>query len=206
MYYQNYEDYMRSVLGYPIEPRNTYETYNFVPYENQTYQISNNYGDEIMELYPEIYRLINPMVCKICDSNTKPITRELLDQMTEEIYTNIETVPEVDTIINVKVNTSKENRESSTKENSLSNTSKNVRSTSNSKVDTKMLRSETEGKETRQFGRNRTLQDLIRILILNRLLGIGRPPRPPHRPPFPPRPPVRPPRPRGEDGYYNDLF
>ena len=31
MYYQNYEDYMRSVLGYPIEPRNTYEMYNFMP-------------------------------------------------------------------------------------------------------------------------------------------------------------------------------
>ena len=30
MYYQNYEDYMRSVLGYPIEPTNTYESYDYL--------------------------------------------------------------------------------------------------------------------------------------------------------------------------------
>ncbi len=28
MYYQNYEDYMRQVLGYPINDPNIYETYN----------------------------------------------------------------------------------------------------------------------------------------------------------------------------------
>lgn len=201
MYYQNYEDYMRSVLGYPIEPRNTYEMYNFMPYGNTT----NNYSDEIVDLYPEIYKLVNPMVCKICASNTKPITRELIEQMTEEIYTNIETAPEIDTVINVQVNTPRENRETSAKDTSLSSTSsKNVRSNnSTTKSDMKVSKDIPEKRETRQFGRNRSLQDLIRILILNQLLGAGRPPH--HRPPFPPRPPVRPPRPR-EDRYYNEYY
>ncbi|MCI9038560.1 MAG: hypothetical protein HFJ29_01545 [Clostridia bacterium] len=29
MYYQNYEDYMRQVLGYPINDPNIYETYDY---------------------------------------------------------------------------------------------------------------------------------------------------------------------------------
>ena len=45
------------------------------------------------------------MVCKICEVNTKPITKELIEQMTDEIYLNIEseTTLEED-IVNVRVN------------------------------------------------------------------------------------------------------
>lgn len=201
MYYQNYEDYMRSVLGYQEEPRNTYEPYNYaiMPYENQVYSISNNYSNEIMDLYPEIYKLINPMVCKICEANTKPITRELIEQMTDEIYLNIESTPEINTVVDVRLDKSKD---SSTVE-SNNRTSKTSKTTIASQSETKIL--EKENRETRRIERNRTLQDLIKILILNQLLGIGRPPREPHRPPFPPRPPVRPPRPR-DDRYYNNYF
>ena len=73
MYYQNYEDYMRSVLGYPIEPTNTYESYDYLmsPYErSQAYSNQLGYNNEILELYPDIYRVVNPMVCKICENNT----------------------------------------------------------------------------------------------------------------------------------------
>ena len=35
MYYQNYEDYMRSVLGYPVDP--TYDNYII---QNRDYNIS----------------------------------------------------------------------------------------------------------------------------------------------------------------------
>ena len=28
MYYQNYEDYMRTILGYPVERQNTYSNYS----------------------------------------------------------------------------------------------------------------------------------------------------------------------------------
>ena len=176
MYYQNYEDYMRSVLGYPIERENTYETMQYVnvPYETMTpsYPTTARYSSEIMELYPEIYKVVNPMVCKLCDANTKPITAELLDQMTDEIYLNLETEPEIDTVVNVRVNTAEVKEEASKMANRSSNT-------------------------------NNTLRDLIRILILNRLLGGfpgHRPPRPP-MPPRPPRPPMRPPYPR-EDRYF----
>lgn len=109
MYYQNYEDYMRSVLGYPaLDSQNTYESFNYMemPYEtSQIYANPVRYSDDIMELYPDIYKIVNPMVCKICEANTKPITRELIDQMTEEIYLNLESQPELNTVINVRVNT-----------------------------------------------------------------------------------------------------
>ena len=83
MYYQNYEDYIRSILGYPTQAQNTYSNDLNMQYEYITQ--SPRYSSEILELYPEIYKIVNPMVCKICEANTKPITRELIDQMTEEV-------------------------------------------------------------------------------------------------------------------------
>jgi len=108
MYYQNYEDYMRSVLGYPIQSQNTYEPYNYDEfyYETQIPVGPARYSNEIMDLYPEIYKVVNPMVCKICEANTKPITRELIDRMTDEIYMNLESQPDMNTVVNVRVNTS----------------------------------------------------------------------------------------------------
>lgn len=221
MYYQNYEDYMRSVLGYPIEVQNTYEAYprDAMLYENQMFSTIGNYSDEIMNLYPDIYKLVHPMVCKICESNTKPITRELLDQMTNEIYLNLESIPEVDTVVNVRVNTQKPIKETNIKESEknrplqarVNKTSVVKGPTSlNSNIE-QVERNNKEDSENRQRMPNRTLQDLIRILILNQLLGINRPQRPrPPRPPFPgpgnppPRPPI-PPFPR-EDRYCNGLF
>ncbi len=146
---------MRMVLGYPSENSNTYQRC-----DNNCYSMPTNVNptmtntDEIESLYPEIYRRINPIVCQICDNNTNPITKELIDQMTEQIYTNVE--GNINTTINVNVETNRkvENR--------------------NSKEPVK-----AEVKETRQRANNPLLKDLIRILILNRILGRHRPPRPP---------------------------
>lgn len=88
MYYSNYEDYMRMVLGYPME--NTDSTYRN---DNNWYSAQNNVNSLISnpeELYPEIYRKINPAVCQMCDKNVEPLTKELLEQMTEQIYNTVE--------------------------------------------------------------------------------------------------------------------
>ncbi len=196
MYYQNYEDYMRSVLGYPIERQNTYENYNTMPYEHPAYPVSTRYSEEIMELYPEIYKLLNPMVCKMCESNTKPITRELLEQMTEEIYLNIENSPEINTVINVRVNLPNEKADNNKSAKAVSSN----RTNSLNKTDIKT--SNQKEVEDRSIRRNPTLQDLIKILILNQLLGGNRPNRPHPYPPYQPYPP-QPPRPREDRGYYN---
>lgn len=88
MQFQSYEDYMRSVLGYP--KTNMYED------EYMYYQMGyNNYEmtNKIEELYPEIYVTINPMVKTAIDKynlNNSTCTREILDKMTDEICSNIE--------------------------------------------------------------------------------------------------------------------
>ena len=93
MYYQNYEDYMRSLLGYTgisncsTCMNNNYGDSDFFympPQETcmNTYEVA---PQELEELYPEIYKVVYPLVCRACAENTKPITKELIDKMTEDI-------------------------------------------------------------------------------------------------------------------------
>ena len=216
MYYQNYEDYIRSILGYPVQTQSNYsDTYNNFSTTNYEYLTEPvRYSNEILDLYPDIYKLLNPMVCKICEANTKPITKELIEQMTDEIYLNIESDTTLsDEIVNVNVNLPRTGEETidnrqSQRQNISSNSSKRIMDnrqnsskskeeitsgTSPNKSNSRNQHSpeESSQREYRQIGRirNRTLRDLIKILILNQLLGHGRPQRPPRPRPNPPRPP-----------------
>lgn len=78
-----YEEYMRSVLGY--QPAN-YDNSNNINME----EISNRQTQELESCYPDIYRIVYPMVQKACSQNTQIITRELVDSMTNEIYFSVE--------------------------------------------------------------------------------------------------------------------
>ena len=198
MYYQNYEDYMRQVLGYPMNDPNIYERNDSI------------YQDTYSECYPEIYHLVYPMVCKVCETNTQPITPELVEKMTDEVYMAIE---DTQTTVNIRVNASKpeENRTSNSSTNR--NNSEEIRSSkTKSERINKSVSSHTENREVKVSSSsmpenrentalaetrhsNSTLRDLIKILILNQILGNRpRPPRPP-RPPFPGGPGMPPPRP-----------
>lgn len=191
MYYQNYEDYMRQVLGYPINDPNIYETYD---YRNEnTYlsnQVQNNLTEaEIKALYPDSYNVIYPLVCRACETNNEPISKSVVDKMTDDIYKLVE---RNETVVNIKIET--QNRES----NQVS-----ARQETKRELTPKRTPIKTENRETRQSN-NPLLRDLIKILILQRLLGGGviAPPRPiPPRPPFPPVGPGRPPFPGGRPPY-----
>ena len=214
MYYQSYEDYIRSILGYPTQNSvvNSNNTYKYLGEEYEyTANTMPKYSNDVLDLYPEIYKIVNPMVCKICEANTKPITKELVEQMTDEIYLNIEgnTNLEEDTVnIRVTVPSEKENSQRSTnssspsKNNAVQTQSKQNRTSSvenNSRltetrvkpenISSKQKQQENENlvPQSRQVRRNTTLRDLIKILILNQLLGNN---RPQHRPPRP-RPPYQ---------------
>lgn len=175
MNYQNYEEYMRSVLGYsPYVDRNyTYtdaqeDIYN---YANEI-PIINTTSQNLTSFYPEIYKIIYPMVCKICNMNSeREITKDLLEQMANEIYKNVE--PE-------------EYQQTTRIEPKLKN---------GDVINPNAKEIKQQPRESRQT--NFLLMDLIKILILKEL---ERPNRPPVRPPFPPsggRPPMGPPpRPR----------
>ena len=132
-------------------------------------------GYETEDLYPDIYRIVNPVVEEVCNRNrNKNITEELVRAMTEEVYSNVEGNSSLQ--VDVQVKTELKNGD--------------VRNPNVKKP------------ETRQ--KNFLLNDLIRILILKNLLRPRPPVRPPFpgpgpRPPFPgpgPRPPYPGPGPR----------
>ena len=85
-----YEQYMRNVLGYQAMNNNTYDMY----YDNwdmsNMVSMNNIQMQELENCYPEIYTIVYPMVQRACIQNTRPITRELIDNMTDEIYFAIE--------------------------------------------------------------------------------------------------------------------
>ena len=191
MYYQNYEDYMRQVLGYPINDPNIYETYD---YRNEnTYssnQVQNNLTEvEVKALYPDSYNIIYPLVCKTCEANNEPISESVVDKMTDDVYKLVE---RNETVVNIKIEA--QNRE---------NSRVSARQEMKRELTPKRTPIKTETRATRQPN-NPLLRDLIRILILQRLFGGGAitPPRPmPPRPPFPPVGPGRPPFPGGRPPY-----
>ena len=158
-----YEEYMRSVLGY--QPMNN--TYD-MNYENWDMSSMNSQQmQELEDCYPEIYRIVYPMVQSACMRNTRPITRELIDSMTDEIYYALE---------------DKEMLENRNKE------EKTVKSTET--VENRQV-------FVRNTRLNDLIRILLLRELLGRpgFPGPGgRPPRPPMRPSRPPmRPPMGPP-------------
>ena len=213
MLYNNYEDYMRNVLGCSNMSNNPYEqsdwnyqhynTYSSQcgnPYVNQySNQYSNMYNNsmslaECEQMYPEIYKVINPLVCEMCDNNNQPITEELVEQMTNRIYDNVENRVEIQNIVNLNIETRNVNSDSSG--NNDTTCKCGDKSVCNDKcMCKKENRSTSTISEIRQQNnptfrprRNRLLRDLIRILILNRLFRHNRPPFRPGPRPMPPRP------------------
>lgn len=190
MYNETYDDYIRSILGY--SPMSSYED-NYGDYRNQNinYNMTSNMNTnnmnstsvtELESCYPEIYKIVYPMVSKKCDSVIMPVTNDDIQNMTDEIYFALEERNDIQVNINLT--------------NEVRGTGKSS-STIDKKQDVKISEISDEKRETRQI--NRGLRDLIQILLIRELLrrfrrpGMpGRPPMP--RPPMPrPRPPMRPP-------------
>lgn len=160
MHKETYEEYIRSILGYPAN-RNIYDIGENIQYTNSLNYNSNIFEttDELEQYYPEIYSTIYPEVRNVCLKNSNPISKNLLDNMVEEVYNFLETTQENRT--NMSLSNNQKNNSSNKAENRI-------------KTD-----------ENRQRPNNNFLQDLIRILILRELTERpGRPPRP--RPPFGP--------------------
>ena len=218
MYNETYDDYIRSILGYPA--RNQFEQYNqempeyqsYQEYRNPTFNTNINISGNNVELensYPEIYKIVYPMVTKKCENvRSETFSKSDIENMTDEIYYALEEKQEK------RININLTNNMSSTKaqNNSAVSTSAKVE---NKRPDVKISQKAIENSEKRQI--NSGLRDLIQILLIRELLNR---PRPPFRPPMPnppgpgPRPPMRPPfrpgpgrSPFNRDfGSYNDLY
>ena len=218
MYNETYDDYIRSILGYPA--RNQFEQYNqempeyqsYQEYRNPTFNTNINISGNNVELensYPEIYKIVYPMVTKKCENvRSETFSKSDIENMTDEIYYALEEKQEKRIHINLTKNMSSTKAQNS----SAVSTSAKVE---NKRPDVKISQKAIENSEKRQI--NNGLRDLIQILLIRELLNR---PRPPFRPPMPnppgpgPRPPMRPPFRPGpgrppfnrDFGSYNDLY
>lgn len=216
MYENEYENYMRSVLGYSAN--NTYNVNSF-PYKS-----TNNIKDNYEHLYPDIYKVLKPMVKKVCGNvRSMDISTEVIEDMANEIYNNIESdTMDVRNMTAETENSTKGNeagvigksdyghRGSSDASSKMGNTaSYNQRGNSNTMGDYKS--NNTTNKNTDELTRgccgNPTLKDLIKILIITQLISNNqnRPQRP-----MPPPYPQCPPRPNYREfensSFYNNNF
>lgn len=183
MYNETYDEYIRSILGYP--PINSYN--NYQDYNNQNMNFESRTDLELEKCYPEIYKIVYPMVTTKCSNVRNSVTNDDIENMTDEIYYALEERNEIQLNINLT---------NEVRTNELSNTSKMA----NKKPEVKVTESPEGKRETRQI--NRGLRDLIKILLIRELLNRPRRPHNPHPPmhgpghggPRPPsRPPMRPP-------------
>ena len=106
MYNETYDDYIRSILGYP--PMMPYKD-NFTDYRNQNMMNSNmninsmntTSNMDLESCYPEIYKIVYPMVQKKCDSVGTSVSNDDIQNMTNEIYFALEGRAEVQLNINL---------------------------------------------------------------------------------------------------------
>ncbi len=187
MYDNQYEEYIRSVLGYPsITNRNQNQIYQS-EYPNPA-QI--HMKSDLEECYPEIYKIIYPMVQKACNGNMEANSREEIEQMTDEIYSAIEDNNQINVNINLGNTISTTNMNRTQNRNEISKEEVQKKSSEKQEVENR----NTEG-ESRISPRNNNLRDLIKILLIRELLKRRHnhfPPRPPHNPRPPMRPPIMP--------------
>ena len=126
-----YEEYMQNFFNYPVGGyRNTYEQYNpenigmnyekmydlvdsypygynlnYIQGNMQSYQ-NRNVTQELEDCYPEIYKIVYPMVRKVCakNNNYRGYSKLDIDRMVEEVYSNIEVNDAVE--LNITLNKS----------------------------------------------------------------------------------------------------
>ena len=173
-----YEDYLQNYYNYPLnEFQNTYDgvdeiypywytknrnlyDYSYYPFNYQTRGMTNS---QIEELYPDVYKIIYPIVKKVLSkNNNRAITQDVIENMVEEVYSNVEDGGQIELNREVKPEAIEENKK------------------------------ESREVENRGHRRNSNLLDVIKILLLSEILGrpgCNRPGCKPNMPPPPPRPP-----------------
>ena len=167
MYNETYDDYIRSILGYPA--RNQFEQYNqempecqsYQEYRNPTFNTNINISANNVELensYPEIYKIVYPMVTKKCENvRSETFSKSDIENMTDEIYYALEEKQEK------RININLTNNMSSTKAQNSSAVSTSAK-VENKRPDVKISQKAIENSEKRQI--NNGLRDLIQILLI----------------------------------------
>lgn len=157
MDFQNYDDYMRSSFGFsgmnsqmgmPMGMQNTCcPNMGMTPFSNMASNQMWQDASDLERMYPDCYRVVYPMVVTACANITMPVTEDMIDRMTDDIYDRAAADGRISIDINVEV----ENREESSDDRQMMGRPRRPRPR-----------------------RNRFFRDLIRILLLRELLGRRR--------------------------------
>lgn len=168
MYNETYEDYIRSILGYP--PMDSYNN-NYQGSRNQNTNYETRTNTELEKCYPEIYKIVYPMITKKCNNVRRSLTDNDIENMTDEIYYALEERNEIQLNINLT--------------NDVRTTHSNTTKAVDKKPEVEIKEVPQQKREVRQIDRG--LHDLIKILLIRELFNK------PNRPSMPgPRPPFRP--------------
>jgi len=85
--FNNYEEYMQNVLGMNVP--NTYNMQDSMNYYQPRTQNVNL--QDVNRLYPEIYKIVYPMVQKACGQRNVSVLNEVqINEIVEEVYNAIE--------------------------------------------------------------------------------------------------------------------
>lgn len=118
MNYQNHNEYMRGFMGYPNmrtsmnQPMNTGMNMNMgmntgmSPFMNMDTNL-----DDLERMYPETYRVVYPMICSACDNVRTPVTEEMVDMMTDDIYDRAEADGRINIELTVEVRNDEDSQE-----------------------------------------------------------------------------------------------
>ena len=174
MFYSNNDSYMQDLYFYNQIPNNAYmydigNSMTGIPNiqmmptnpitNNMMYKapgfVPNNYsGANLNNLYPSIYRIINPVISRVVSNNNQPITEELLNNMTDTVFNIVEG--------QIDFSDDQVQKVSQTENSNSSNTNQ-----SRSPESIKTINNQTQSKSNRN---DYLLKDFIKTLIIKELL------------------------------------
>ena len=168
MFYQDNNDFMRDSFYVGNGMNSTYP-YNGMmygnmqnPYMQNNYQIPmQNQANSLNNMYPQIYRIINPVLNRVVStSNTQFITEDNLNNMVDTIYNIIE--GDVSNLMDMPINSAQGD------DTVIPSSQNNTRATQNSSSNNE--RRGNSNDMDYQKNHNRLLRDLIKILLIKELL------------------------------------
>lgn len=84
MYNNVYQEYINYMIGGTSKRGLDFQDNMINLYSN----FQNTTNIKLEQFYPELYKLIYPMIQTACMRNTKPITEETINEMIQDVYSN----------------------------------------------------------------------------------------------------------------------
>ena len=84
MYNNVYQEYINCMIGGTSKWGLDFQDNMINLYSN----FQNTTNIKLEQFYPELYKLIYPMIQTACMRNTKPITEETINEMIQDVYSN----------------------------------------------------------------------------------------------------------------------